>query len=201
MMPLSTNFHNSVSFSITRLSVRNSCRYLRTACGVAASGVPRLTRRTPMPGDGLGCCRNRCCGARRNGDLAARCISRPHSLSVSLGGTSLAGAGAIGTAPTSGAAAGAASGGADSGDETCGFSASGGFSASVGGVRKGSARRSLSDHTLSASSYPHFHAFSCYVIRQPNSSVTHLGAACNRATLPPAACRCFGPSLNLASMG
>src|ERR1700751_1122234 len=50
MMPLRTNFHNSVSLSITRLSVKNSFRYLRTAAGVAASGVPRLTSSTPTPG-------------------------------------------------------------------------------------------------------------------------------------------------------
>ena len=49
MTPLSTIFQSRPSVSITRRSARNSFRYRRTAFGSAASGVPRLTRRTPMP--------------------------------------------------------------------------------------------------------------------------------------------------------
>src|SRR5579884_2647468 len=52
MKPLSTSFQRSDSFSMTRLSPKNSFKYCRTDSGVAASGVPRLTRSTPMPEDG-----------------------------------------------------------------------------------------------------------------------------------------------------
>jgi hypothetical protein len=47
MAPYRIGVHSAVGISTTRRSARNSARYLRTADGVGASGVPRLTIRMP----------------------------------------------------------------------------------------------------------------------------------------------------------